>query len=142
MIPNTTKKPAVVPKWRTITTDNMKQLLGEIDFLSKDNIDQMSDCGKKQARDLDGKNWRLYLWEEHSRQASQGYRPAGVDDAEWSTEIERLVLKIGTIFIVFCKRQVVDGAESVADVIEAWIWRPGEGSWPVAEYRAVPPSRM
>ena len=99
-------------------------------------IDDLVDDNKTQVRQLDDRSWRLWVWDEHNRQAQQGYRPARPEDVEaWSANIENLVVQLGTIFIVFCNRQVVDGAGGHQTVIEAWIWRPGDGSWYLTEYR-------
>ena len=45
--------------------------------------------------------------------------------------------KLGTCWIVFCRRQVIEGTDLV-DIIEAWLYIPGRGSWAVQEYRGEP----
>ena len=107
----------------------------------KAKIDAMIDDGKTTVRQIDERLWRLWVWEEHSRQANYGWRPARPGDRVYDVRLENLIVQIGSIFIVFCNRQVVDGADGIGSyrtVIEAWVWVPGEGSWFLTEYRGIP----
>ena len=81
--------------------------------------------------------WRRILLDEHKRQALQKMRPACRGDREFEAAIEETVSRLGTCWIIYCRRQVIEGT-NLMDIIEAWLYIPGVGSWPVSEYRGEP----
>ena len=45
--------------------------------------------------------------------------------------------QFGTCWIIYCRRQVIEGTD-LMDILEAWLYIPGRGSWAGAEYRGEP----
>ena len=91
-----------------------------------------------EVRKMDEHLWRKLLLDEHRKQAMNGFRPARPGERAWDRDLHQLATKLGTCFIVFCRRQVVDGAEGLHDVIEAWLYVPGFGYWSMHEYYGMP----
>ena len=75
------------------------------------------------------------IHDTHKKAAEAKQRPAKVGDAAFDAELHSLVARIGTAWIVICKRQVVDGGHGRNWIIEVWIYVPrgngNRGDWTI-----------
>ena len=51
------------------------------------------------------------------------------EDPQFKHELNELIVRIGTTWIAWCKRQIIDGDGNHQWVLEGWIWIPARGEW-------------
>ena len=100
-------------------------------------IGEAKNAGGTRVRYSDEWRWRKILLDEHKAAKLRGLRPAREGDEAFDRALEDVVQRLKKCWIVYCRRQVVDGTDLV-EIIEAWVYVPGHGSWMVEEYRGTP----
>ena len=100
-------------------------------------------------RDGDGRRYEKLINDTHRKQLEQGRRPARAGDEDFNGVLHNIIMRIGTVWIAWCKRQIVDDDGVEREVLEGWVWVPANGAWEYVNHYNLPeephrppPSRM